>query len=165
MKRNPIVTITEIKNVKNGAFQLTLEQSYEREGNTGAVVGFFMAGHPGINPGSNKLITWQTVSAEKMAQYNFAVGQDLSKVVGMDCNIQVTESFEPRSWKDAQGNTVSQEAKRAGEGGSVLTKGGKSIYRNTGLVFGAANDTLIQHDNVVVSQSAKTTTAASILGE
>jgi len=73
MKRNQEVIVSEVKEIKNGAYQLTLEQKYEREGNPGAVVGFFMEGHPGINSGAGKLITWQSVSADKMKQYNFIV--------------------------------------------------------------------------------------------
>lgn len=164
MKRNQSVIITEVKQVKNGAYQLTLEQSYERESNPGAVVGFFMAGHPGINAGSNKLITWQTVSADKMKEYSFAVGQDLTKVIGMPCNIQVTEGFKARTWTDATGNVVSQEPKKAGKDGEILKKDGQPIYRNTALVFGEAKDTLIQHDVVAVQTPARAT-VESLLGE
>lgn len=164
MKRNQSVIITEVRQVKNGAYQLTLEQSYERESNPGAVVGFFMAGHPGINSNSNKLITWQTVSADKMKEYSFAVGQDLNKVIGMPCNIQVTESFKPRTWTDESGNVVSQQPKRAGKEGEILTKDSQPIYRNTALVFGEPVDTLIQHDVVAVNIN-KGVTAASLLGQ
>lgn len=164
MKRNQSVIITKVTEVANNAYQLTLEQSYERESNPGAVVGFFMAGHPGINSGSNKLVTWQTVSADKMKEYSFSIGQDLTKVIGMPCNIQVTESFSPRTWKDESGNVVSQQPKKAGKDGEILTKGGQPIYRNTALVFGEAVDTLIQHDVVAVKTPARAT-VESLLGQ
>jgi hypothetical protein len=160
MQRNQNVKITDIKPVANGAFQLTLEQEYKRDGASN-VVGFFMEGHPGVTPSNGKLITWQTVSAQKMSEYNFTVGQNLNEVLGFETNIQVNEGFIPRKWKDSEGNEVTQEAKRAGKDGELLTKEGKPIYRNTSVVFGPAKDTLVEHDTVVTRTVV--TTGASLL--
>ena len=147
------VTITEVKQVKNGAYQLTLSQVVTDETN---VVGFFMQGHAGIAGADRNRVTWQVVSAQMQEKYNFQVGQVLSDVIQKECNIQVTEGYTPRTWVDAAGVLQTQKEKINPRTNTPLLKDGKKIYRNTSLVFGNNVDTVIQHDTVLTSTGVTT---------
>lgn len=151
------VAIREIRDAANNSFTVLVEQPYKVEG-ANSVVGFFMEGHPGI--GARKpLVARLGVSAQQMEKFNFEVGQDISAVIGTDINIQVTESFEPKTIGVMDDGTPKmQTAKTAGKDGAFLTKDGKKIYRTAEVVFGDAHDDLIQHD--VVAKSNVTATPA-----
>ncbi len=114
-----------------------------------------MDGHAGFGPGKPR-VAFQTVSAKRMDEFKFAVGDDISAKIGHELNLQVVEGFEPFGLtRDKKtGELGPQAPKMNPTTGQILTKGGRPIYRTTVPVLGEAKDTLIQHD-VVAAPVAK----------
>lgn len=161
MKKGKVI-ITGVKEVKNGAYQLTLSQSVTDENN---VVGFFMQGHDGIAGVERNRVTWQTVSRQMMEKYHFAEGQILDDIIrsqiGKECNIQVNEGFTARTWVGSDGVLQTQKEKINPKTNAPLLKDGRRIYRNTSLVFGNAEDVVIKHDVVTTTSVSATAEPAA----
>ncbi len=147
--------ITAIREIKNGAFQLTFGQKIVREGQS-SITSLLMEGHPGFG-GNKDAVAWANVSGKKMAEFGFKVGDDFSEKVGQDCNLQVNESTNPleiyreneMKYTNKLGIVVSRLPKMNPQTKEVMCFNGKPIYRRVILVAGAAKHVYVQHNSLV----------------
>ncbi len=153
-QKNPLV-ITEIKEIKNGAFQLTLSQAIVREGQQ-SITSILMQGHPGF--GENKpAVSWVNVSAKQMAKYGFKKGDVFSEKFGQECNLQIVESVNPleiyreneMKYTNKLGVVVNRLPKMNPNTKEVMCFNNNPIYRRVILVVGEAKHTYIQHNSVI----------------
>ena len=157
-KLHPVV-VTEVKaTADQETFQVRLEQIVEEDITTQAgLLGFTMGGHTKFTDVKRKRTAWQNFSKAQIEKLGLRVGKKLNDIPGITAvKLVVTETFEPRTWFDKiSGEQKSQSPKTAGEGGAVLTKDGKPIYRNTSLAINGMDftDKLIKHDPVVKTGS------------
>lgn len=155
------VIVTEVKQIANGAYQLTLTQDVVNLDNT---VGVFMEGHTGINSPVQKRTAWQTVSAKIMAKKQFAVGDYIAEKMGIpQVNIQIDEFLVVGTWINSDGSAGRQQPKINPQTNRVLVVDGRPIYRNSRLVLKEAVDSFISH-TAEVEPSQVTTPVAETEG-
>lgn len=174
--------------------ELQLEQLFEPPvNNQGGVLAFTMQGHTAFNSGPRKKVSWQNFSVQMAIKQGIIRSQEevansviktetgdmpgamlvnkpliLRKDNGeeMPCKIVEVDTYTPREWADrSSGNMMKQRPKQAGPNGDVLTRGGKPIYRNTGLALPGSGDEItgrewdedlvIIHDNAVVGSTVR----------
>ncbi len=167
--KNPLI-ITDIKEIKNGAFQLTLSQTIVREGQQG-ITSILMQGHPGF--GENKAaVSWVNVSAKQMAAFGFKKGDNFSEKFGTECNLQIVETVNPleiyreneMKYKNKLGQTVERLPKMNPQTKEVMCLNNKPIYRRVNLVVGEAKHAYIQHNSTVKIKAAEAA-EANVLGD
>lgn len=174
--------------------ELQLEQMFEPpiNGQSG-VLSLTMAGHTAFNTGLRKRLTWQNFSVIQAVKFGIIrsweeVAESKVEINGreflgtilcnkelvlkyadgsiMPCKLVEVDTFTGRTWVDSTtGRPMTQQPKKAGQDGDMLTYNGKPIYRNTGLSFVGAEDKLtgrewdqdvvILHNNLVVGSTVR----------
>lgn len=147
--------ITQIREIKNGAYQLTFGQKIIREGQT-SITSLLMEGHPGFG-GNKDAVAWANVSAKQMAKFDFKVGDDFSEKLGQECNLQVVETTNPleiyreneMKFTNKLGQVVSRLPKMNPNTKEIMCYNGKPIYRRVILVVGPAKHVYVQHNSLL----------------
>lgn len=158
-KLHPVI-VTEIKATSDPeTFQVRLEQIFDREVSTqSGLLSFTMEGHEKFQSGTKvKRVAFQNFAKAKIEELKIKVGTNFSALKGVErAKLVVTETTVPRTWYDtSSGELKSQQPKRAGKDGEILTYQGQPIYRNVALAINAMSfeDKLIAHDNQVAGSS------------
>jgi hypothetical protein len=157
------VRIEKIREIKGGAFQLTVSQEIVRENQSSSLTSMLMDGHPGFGV-RKPAISWQNVSAKMMAKFGFQVGDNLSEKLGLEVNLQVKESTSPSdlwtadqfTFTNKEGKKVHRQPKTNPSTGAILVHDNKPIYRKVDLVSGVAKHEYVQHNGIVIPVAAPT---------
>lgn len=192
VKAEPVsgVVITKIRKVgtDDQTYNLELRQKVLKpiEDSRG-LLGFFMQGHSQFGKATQERVCWQNISKDQLLGLKLPVDLQAVDAAGRDglkflenplpftptlhgeeikCQIVEVDTFTPRSWTDVSGMQRVQQPKAAGQGGAILTNGGKAIYANRVLAMQGPGinmsfeDVIIPHDNQIVGSTLAARAAA-----
>lgn len=148
--------------------------------NFGGLLALTMAGHSKFSSPEQTRVCWQNFSKEQVQALNLPFTLEQINEAGRDgisllenplpfnliinghevkSKIVEVDTFQPRSWMDPEGQRRVQTPKTAGQGGVVLTQGGKPIYANRQLAIQGPgitmsfDDEILMHDNQVIGST------------
>jgi hypothetical protein len=115
--------------------------------------GFLLQGLPNVGDGLEHRVAFEPISKHQINALGIKVGTDLTSV--MEAKLVVKESFEPRTWTNADGTLGEQKSKVNPSTGEILKQNGKAIYRNCYLSTLADEDKYLAHDKATAGQVQK----------